>query len=122
VTYGAAGFFLLIWFYIWGTPVIDARHGLAVLSALDDVVVGAATSDSRRILILQHMPPTKTFLERASRLSHKVYAQAWGYRYYAVPFEYTQIQMLHRGFNKHFALRAALETELKKDDGAEWIL
>lgn len=120
--YGAVGAVLLLWFFFWGTPTIDSRQALSLLEQLDRTIMGSPTPDSRRILILQHLPRNKTFLERASHLSHKIYAHAWGYTYSEVPFEYTQIQMLDHSFNRQFALRGAIERELKKDDRAEWIL
>lgn len=119
LVYGLVGLVALILFWTQGLPALDAQRGLSMLSSLEATV--KSSPDTRRILILQHMPGT-TALDRASTRSHRIYASAWGYQHEAVPHKLAASQQLHGSFNKQMVLRDALARELKKKDGAQWIL
>lgn len=119
LVYGLVGLVALLLFWFQGIPALDSRRGLSILSTVDAMV--KSSPDTRRILILQHMPGNKA-LYKASMRSHKIYARAWGYQYEAVPHKLAVSQQLHPSFNKQMVLRDALSRELKKKDGAQWIL
>lgn len=116
--YGGIGFLILLILWL-SLPSLDARGGQAILSSLEATVPSA--QETRRILILQHMP-LRDQLGLASRRSHKLYARAWGYRYDAIPGDYTSSSRLHPSFNKQYVLRDIMERELARKDGAQWIL
>lgn len=73
---------------------------------------------NRRILIVQHVRGKR--IDRASELTHKLYADAWGYRHKTTSGNYCG-KNVHGSFNKQFVLRDAMREELKHKT-SDWIL
>lgn len=73
---------------------------------------------NRKILIVQHVRGKR--IDKASELSHKFYAKAWGYRHKTTGGNYCG-RNVHGSFNKVFVLRNAMREELKHKT-ADWIL
>lgn len=105
--------------------VANRRADNRALTSLEKAMTSLEHPDSplsldgnRRILIVQHVRGKR--IDKASELSHKLYAQAWGYRHETTSGNFCG-RNVHGSFNKVFVLRDAMREELKHKT-ADWIL
>lgn len=105
--------------------VANRRADFHALAALERAMTppehpqtALALDGNRKILIVQHVRGKR--LDRASELSHKLYAAAWGYQHKTTSGNYCG-RNVHGSFNKQFVLREAIREALN-DKTADWIL
>lgn len=120
--FGAASLFA---FTLWvAVPTFETHFGLNHLSELETLLRledGALVEPpDPSVLIVQHAS-RRGAVSVASHRSHVAYAGAWGYGYSFDTTKYVSNHR-HRSVEMMYAVQAAMDAEMRKEDRIEWIL